>query len=120
MFFNFANAQTNTVPAVQVPADQVTAAQPPFYMTMVPFVLMIGVFYFLVLRPQAKKQREVQTFLSGLKRGDEVLTTGGILGRIEGLTDFYVTLEIANDVRIKVLRSQIAGSAKQIDSNNKG
>lgn len=89
------------------------AAQPSFIETAIPFVVMIGVFYFLIIRPQAKRQRESQGFLSQLKRGDEVVTTSGILGRIEGLTEGFVTLEIADGVRIKMLRSQISRSQKE-------
>ena len=79
-------------------------------MSVIPFVVMFGIMYFLVIRPQMKKQKLHQEFLSKLKRGDEVLTSGGLLGRVEGLTDLYVTLEIAPGVRIKILRSQIASS----------
>ena len=68
----------------------------------------VGIFYFLIMRPQMAKQKKHQEFLKQLKRGDEVLTASGILGRVEGLTDLYITLEIAPSVRIKVVRSQIA------------
>jgi preprotein translocase subunit YajC len=88
------------------------AGQPPAYMN---FILMAGIFgimYVFMLRPQMKKQKDHQTFVAKLERGTEVLTTGGILGRIEGLTELYVTLEIAPDVRIKILRSAVAGLAK--------
>jgi preprotein translocase subunit YajC len=82
--------------------------------SMVPLIFVFVVMYLLVFRPQAKKQKEHQTFVSALKRGDEVLTASGILGTIEGLTEQFVTLEIAPDVRIKVLRGQIAGSAQAL------
>ncbi len=90
------------------------AAQPSFIETAIPFIIMIGVFYFLIIRPQAKRQRESQNFLSQLKRGDEVVTTSGILGRIEGLTEGFATLEIADGVRIKILRSHINRSQKEV------
>ena len=79
-------------------------------MGMLPIFVMIAIVYFLMLRPQMNKQKQHQEFVTKLKRGDEVLTTGGILGRIEGLTDMYITLEIAPDVRIRILRSQIASN----------
>ena len=76
-------------------------------------ILIIGVvFYFFLIRPQGKARKEHQAVLETLKRGDEVLTAGGILGSIEGLTDKFVTLEIAPSVKIRILRSQIAGIAK--------
>lgn len=93
------------------------AAQPNFMEMMLPFVVIFAVFYFLIIRPQGKKQKEHQGFLTQLKRGDEVVTSSGILGTIDGLTDLYVTLEIATNVKIKVLRAQIAASAKSLNSN---
>ncbi len=93
------------------------AAQPNFMEMMLPFVVIFAVFYFLIIRPQGKKQKEHQGFLTQLKRGDEVVTSSGILGTIDGLTDLYVTLEIATNVKIKVLRAQIAASAKNLNSN---
>ena len=79
---------------------------------LLPFAAMIAIFYFLVIRPQSQRQKAQQKLLSELKRGDDVVTSSGILGRIEGLTELYVTLEIADGVRIKMLRSQIAGTQK--------
>ena len=77
---------------------------------MLPIIVMVGIVYFLMIRPQMAKQKKHQDFVSTLKRGDEVLTSSGILGKIEGLTDLYVTLEIAPQVRIRVIRSQIAST----------
>ena len=94
-----------------VPAlAQETAKQPPAFMSLLPMVVVFGIFYFFMIRPQMRRQKTHQEFLTKLQRGDEVLTSGGILGRIEGLTDLYVTLEIAPSVRIKVLRSQVAST----------
>jgi preprotein translocase subunit YajC len=76
--------------------------------SLVPIIFMIVVMYFLIIRPQAKKQKAHQAFVTGLKRGDQVVTSSGILGTVEGLTDQFVTLEIAPDVRIKILRTQVA------------
>jgi preprotein translocase subunit YajC len=75
--------------------------------SLVPIVFMVVVMYFLILRPQSKRQKQHQEFLAQLKRGDQVVTSSGILGTVEGLTEMYVTLEIADQVRIKILRSQI-------------
>jgi preprotein translocase subunit YajC len=92
-------------------------AQPNLFEMMLPFLVIFSVFYFLVIRPQGKKQKEHQGFLTTLKRGDEVVTASGILGTIDGLTDLYVTLEVASNVKIKVLRTQIAASAKSLNTN---
>ncbi len=93
-------------------ADAGAAAGPNPLEQLVPFVFVIVIFYFLLIRPQAKKQRTHQTFLQAMQRGDQVLTTGGILGTIEGLTEQFVTLEIASGVRVRILRSQIASPAQ--------
>jgi preprotein translocase subunit YajC len=74
-------------------------------------VLMIAVFYFILIRPQQKKQKEQDAWLKSLKKGDEVTTSGGVIGRISGLTDTTVTLEVQEKVRIKVLRSSVSGKA---------
>jgi preprotein translocase subunit YajC len=89
-----------------------SAGAPPTWMNLVPFIAMFAIMYVLMIRPQMKKQKDHQAYLSKLERGDEVITNGGILGRIEGMTEIYLTLEIAPGVRIKVLRSAVAGSAK--------
>ena len=84
LFYTYAYAQA---PAV---------LSPNFLEQMFPWILIIGVFYFILIRPQAKQRKEHMKFLSGMKRGDEVITISGFLGRIEGLTDKFITLEIAS------------------------
>jgi preprotein translocase subunit YajC len=75
--------------------------------SFVPLILIFVVFYFLLIRPQQKKSKEHQQFLNELKRGARVVTSGGIHGRITGLTDTTVTMEIAENVKIKVNRGSI-------------
>lgn len=72
-------------------------------------LLMFVVFYFLLIRPQQKKQKAHRELLGKLKKGDSVVTNSGIYGKIIGLGDRVATIEIADRVRIKILRSQIAG-----------
>ncbi|OGQ99282.1 MAG: preprotein translocase subunit YajC [Deltaproteobacteria bacterium RIFOXYD12_FULL_57_12] len=79
--------------------------------SFVPLILIFVVFYFLLIRPQQKKAKEQQGFLANLKKGDAVVTNGGIYGTITGLTDLVVTLEVADNVRLKVSRQHILGSA---------
>lgn len=74
-----------------------------------PLILIFGIFYFLLIRPQQKKQKQHQELIKNLQKGMEVVTSGGIMGRITGITDDVVTLEVADKVRIKVVRNQIAG-----------
>ena len=94
-----------------------TAAAGPMdgVMQFLPIILMFVVLYFLMIRPQQKKAKEHQNYLANLKKGDKVITGGGIHGQIASLTDTVVTLEIAENVRIKVNRGAIAGSAADLD-----
>jgi preprotein translocase subunit YajC len=101
-----------SIALAQAAASTPPSESPPFWVSAAPWIAMAFIFYFLIVRPQARKQKEQQEVNSGLKRGDEVLTSGGIFGTIEGLTDKFVTLEIADGVSIRILRSQIMGSVK--------
>jgi len=76
--------------------------------TILPFVLIFVIMYFMVIRPQQKKAKEHQELLSKLKRNDEVMTSGGIYGKVVDLKETVVTLEVAPNVRIRVHRPQIS------------
>jgi preprotein translocase subunit YajC len=93
------------------------ASQPPWWTSVVPLVVVFAVMYLLVLRPQSQRLRKEQSMISALKRGDEVVTKGGILGRIEGMTDQYITLEVASGVKIKVLRASVGALASNAGSS---
>jgi preprotein translocase subunit YajC len=84
------------------------AGQQVIFTTVIPLVFLFGIFYFLLIRPQAKKASDMQKMLAALKRNDEVVTTGGLLGKVIELGDKVVTLEIAPNVRVRVERAQIA------------
>ena len=71
-------------------------------------VVFVVVFYFLLIRPQQKRAKEQQNMLAKLATGDEVVTTGGLLGRITEVGEPYLTVEIAEGVRVRVLKSQIS------------
>jgi preprotein translocase subunit YajC len=75
----------------------------------VPLIAIFAIFYFLVLRPQSKKAKDHQKMLSELKKGDDVSTQGGIIGRITGIKDNEVTLQVQEGVRLRFLRSAITG-----------
>jgi len=79
--------------------------------SFVPLILIFVVFYFLLIRPQQKKAKEHQQFLGNLKKGERVVTSGGIHGRITGLTDTAITMEIAEGVKIKVNRASVMTTA---------
>jgi len=76
---------------------------------MLPLLAMFAIFYFIVLRPQSKRQKELQKVLSELKKGDDVVTSGGIIGKISGLKDAELTLQLQEGVRVRVLRSAVTG-----------
>ena len=75
---------------------------------VVVMVLFLAVFYFMLIRPQQKKAKEHQALISKLSAGDEVVTTGGILGRVTDVGDTFITLEISEGVRVKVQKFQVA------------
>jgi len=79
------------------------------YSFIIMMVAIFAIFYFLMIRPQQKKQKELKSMLENLAYGDMVMTSGGIHGKVTGLADAVVTLEIADKVRIKVARTAIAG-----------
>jgi preprotein translocase subunit YajC len=75
----------------------------------VPLIAIFAIFYFLVLRPQSRKAKEHQKMLSELKKGEDVVTQGGIIGKITGMSDAEVTLQVQEGVRMRVLRSAVQG-----------
>ena len=79
---------------------------------LLPIILMLGVMWFFLIRPQQKKQKEHREMINTLKKGDRVITSGGLYGRITGTTDAALTIEIADKVRVKVSRAHIAGLAQ--------
>jgi len=84
------------------------AGGPGPIVTILPFILIFVIMYFMVIRPQQKKAKEHQDLLSKLKRNDEVMTSGGIYGKVIDLKETVVTLEVAPNVRIRVHRPQIS------------
>jgi len=79
------------------------------WLQLIPFALILGIFYFVMVLPMKKRQQNVQAFLAALKNGDRVITTGGIYGTITRLSDASVQLQVANNVRIEVSRAAIVG-----------
>ena len=95
-------------------APVVTAQVPPGCggqggVQMLMIMLMLGVFYFILIRPAQKRERQRKQMLDSIKKGDLIVTTGGLLGRVSGLTDQVVTLDVAEKIRLRVLRSHVAG-----------
>jgi preprotein translocase subunit YajC len=88
---------------------------------ILPFILIFGIFWFLVIRPQQKRHKQHQEYLNALKKGDKVVTAGGVFGTIEKVDDQVVSLRITRDTKIKVLRQQIEGSqASYLSADDEG
>ncbi|MFP5384712.1 MAG: preprotein translocase subunit YajC [Bacteriovoracia bacterium] len=102
-----ANAQTTQAPAQ------------PAWVSFMPFVLIFLVMYFLMIRPQKKRMEQEQAFINKLSHGDEVYTKSGILGKITGISEKVVTLELEGGTKMKVLKSHIGGSAASLLSEPK-
>jgi preprotein translocase subunit YajC len=83
--------------------------QPSAFVQFVPILLIFAIFYFLLLAPMRKRQKQHQALLAALKRGDKVVTNGGLLGEIAAVEDRVVHLKLADNVRVRVARSAIAG-----------
>ncbi len=79
------------------------------WLQLVPFVLVLGIFYFIILLPMRRKQQKVQQFLDSLKVGDKVVTTGGIYGQVTRLSGDTVQLQVADKVRIDVSKAAVGG-----------
>jgi preprotein translocase subunit YajC len=79
------------------------------WLQLVPFVIVLGIFYFIILLPMKRKQQKVQKFLESLKVGDRVVTTGGIYGQVTKLGEQSVQLQIAEKIRIEVAKASIGG-----------
>ena len=104
------------MPAVAYAANG--AAPQGGLMSFLPLILIFVVFYFLLIRPQQKKAKEHQIFLANLKKGDGIVTSGGLHGTITGLTDTVATLEIAENIKVKVSRQHILGSKAAVTASN--
>lgn len=84
--------------------------------TFIPLILMFAIFYFLLIRPQQKKAKQHKALLASIKKGDRVVTSGGLHGVITGVADDVVTMEIAPKIRVKVSRGSVAGILKRDES----
>ena len=82
------------------------------FSAFIPLILIFVIFYFLLMRPQQKKAKQQREFLNNLTAGDMDVTAGGLHGKITGLTDNIVSLEIADRVQVKVSRSQVSGTSE--------
>ena len=100
MFISSAFAQT--APAAAAGSDMQSSL-----MSMLPLVLMFVVLYFVMIRPQMRKQKEHRSMIEALAKGDEIVTSGGLLGKVTKMGDSYLNLEVASGVELQVQRSAV-------------
>lgn len=84
-----------------------TSAAAPAWTGLLPIIGMVGIFWFLIIRPQMRRQKDLQAKIAGIKKGDQVLTAGGIVGKVVRVDDAYADIEIAQGVKVKVVKSTI-------------
>ena len=80
------------------------------FMSIAPFIIVAAVMYMLLIRPQAKQQKKHQSFVGSLKKGDDVITQGGIIGRVWMVEDRVVTVDVGGGTKIRVLKANISGN----------
>lgn len=100
------NLPMSFVIAQAAPAAGAGPAANPL-MTFLPLILLFVVFYFLMIRPQMKRQKEHRNLVAGLSKGDEVVTNGGIAGRVDEVGESFITVEIAPNVKIKLQKGAV-------------
>jgi preprotein translocase subunit YajC len=83
-------------------------------MSFLPLILVFVIFYFFMIRPQVRKQKELSTYRNALQKGDKVITTGGIYGKIADVKDNVVTVDVGGDVRLRVDKSAILKDSSDI------
>ena len=101
------NPSIVTTMFAMMPADPTGAGPSPFSM-LLPILGMLVIFYFLLIRPQQKRQKEMQKMLAGVKKGDRVVTASGMYGVVSGVKDDVVVLKIADNVKVEMLKSAIS------------
>lgn len=84
------------------------AEAPPAWVQFVPLIAMVAIFWFLIIRPQMKRQKEHQTKITAIKKGDQVLTGGGLLAKVIKVDDHYAELELGPNIRVKAVKSTLA------------
>ena len=87
------------------------------FSSFIPLILMFVIFYFLLIRPQQKKTKQHREVINSLKTGDNIITSGGTYGKITAITDTTLTVEIADRVRIKIARGNVAGLVQAQSQN---
>ena len=92
---------------IDILAAAASADAPPAWIQWAPIVGMIAIFWFLIIRPQMRRQKEHQQKVAGLKKGDQVVTAGGLVGKVAKVDEHYVEIDLAQGVRVKAVKNTI-------------
>jgi len=84
--------------------------------SLIPLILIMVVFYFFLIRPQMKRQKELKSFRESLKKGDRIVTAGGIYGRINNISDHTITIDVGNNVLLKVDKSSVLRDTTDVEN----
>jgi preprotein translocase subunit YajC len=106
----------NTLLAMAPPPTAPGAPQPNPLVSFFPFIIIIVMFYFLLIRPQQKRAKEHKALIDNLKSGDKILTSGGIYGVVTNVKDKVVTVRIADNVKIELDKASVASVTKDTDA----
>ena len=111
------NGLLNSTQLLLSQASQTMPSYAEGLISFLPLVVIFAIFYFLLIRPQKQKQQQHQQLLTNLKRGDKVITTGGMYGTIESVGENSFQLKIANQVKVKISKSAVAGFQQQSETS---
>jgi preprotein translocase subunit YajC len=87
--------------------------------SLVPLILIMVVFYFFLIRPQMKRQKDLKNFRESLKKGDRIITTGGIFGKINNISDNVITVDVGNNVLLKVDKNAVLRDTSDIENQQR-
>lgn len=89
-------------------AQDTAAREPGMFGTLIPLLLIVAIFWFLLIRPQMKRTKQHRELVAGLSEGDEVITAGGLLGKITEVGENFVNLQLADNINVKLQRNSVA------------
>ena len=108
-----------SIPQIIAMAPQQGGAEGGLMSTLIMFALIIGIFYFLILRPQQKRQKERQKLLDSVKKGDKVVTAGGMHGTVAGLDEKSLLIQVADNIKLKFDRSAVSTIVREGEPETK-
>jgi preprotein translocase subunit YajC len=106
---------SNLLSVVLMAQSQTGQAGSP-WSSLVPLLLIMVVFYFFLIRPQMKRQKELKTFRESLKKGDRIVTAGGIYGKINNISDLFITVDVGNNVLLKVDKNSVLRDTTDVEN----